>query len=141
METVRRQIGKHLIEIEDDVLISRMDGDFRLSDITEYYALCRELGRNRVIYSIGDMTRAGGIEPEARRYAVENGKGLNFGGTVSFGLNMPMRTLLTMLTRATQLLGRTRDTGAQMSFVATEEEARSYISDRRKLSGGVPALR
>jgi len=138
-DIVRRQIGKHLIEIEDDVLVSRLNGDFTLDDVMAFYALAREHGQQRPIYSIGDMTRAGSISADARRYAVENGHKLNFGATVSFGLNMPMRTLLTMLTRATELLGR-GDSSAHMQFVATEQDARTYITNRRKKAGSSPNI-
>lgn len=131
-EIVHRQIGRHIVEIEDDVvLVSRLIGDFTLEDIQAYYALARERGKERPIYSIGDMTRAGSISAEARRYAIENARLLNFSATVSFGLNLPLRTLLTMLTRAAQLLN-VGNSGSYMQFVASEQEARAYIESRRK---------
>ncbi len=133
-----RQVGGHRVEIEGDLLITRIVGDYTLEDIRSYYELAREMSQKGDVYSIGDMTRAGTITPEARRYSVENGNGLRMIYSASFGLNPAMRVLMTMLLRAAQLLGRSRP-GTQVEFFATEAEARAAVARIRARTRGESA--
>ena len=64
-----RPIGNHLIQVEGDLIVVRLSGEFTLSDIKEFYALASELGRKQEIYCIGDMVKPCTISAEARSYA------------------------------------------------------------------------
>lgn len=125
-----RPLGNHLVEIEGDLIVVRLSGEFSLSDIKGYYALAGELGRSQEIYCIGDMARAGSINAEARSYAVRSEQKLPIVCTAVFGINPVMRALLVMVSRAAQLLGRSpSQTG--IKFFANETEARGFIAALR----------
>ena len=115
------------MEVEGDLLIARLSGEFTLSDIKEFYALACELSREQPIYCMGDVVRAGTITAEARSYAVHSEQKLHLVCTAVFGINPVMRALLVMVSRAAQLFGRS---SSQMGikFFASETEARGYIT-------------
>lgn len=122
-----RPIGNHLIEVEGDLIVARLSGEFTLSDIKEFYALASELSREQEIYCLGDMVRAGTISAAARSYAVHSEQKLQIVCTAVFGINPLMRALLVMVSRAAQLLGRSpSQTG--IKFLANETEARGCIA-------------
>lgn len=125
-----RPIGNHLIEVEGDLIVARLSGEFTLSDIKEFYALASDLGREQEIYCIGDMVQAGTINAEARSYAVRSEQKLRLVCTAVFGINPVMRALLVMVSRAAQLLGKSSSqTG--IKFFANETEARGCITALR----------
>lgn len=127
MPPTSRQIGNHLIEIEGALLVVRLSGEFKLSDIKDFYALASELCRDQEIYCIGDMVRAGMITAEARSYAVRNEHNLRIVCTAVFGISPVIRALLIMVSRAAQLFGRSSSqTG--IKFFANETEARGFIA-------------
>jgi hypothetical protein len=128
---LQRRSGKHLFEFEDDVVMSRMVGEFTVVDMKAYFAFVAEVSVGRPLYNIADMRLAGSIAPDARRYALDATKEVKFGITVAFGMNPTIRVLLFMLVRAAKLL-RHRGSNGELEFVATEQEARALVAARRQ---------
>jgi hypothetical protein len=110
----------------DDIVLTRVIGDFTLGDMQAFYVLVAENARGTPIYSIGDMTRSGTIGPEARRYAVAQSPRLGFACSVVFGVSRLTRTLFILLGRAAQLAGRSAGPATTL-FVASETEALEYV--------------
>ena len=119
------------MEVEGDLLVVRLSGEFTLSDIREFYAIASELGREQEIYCIGDMVKPCTISTEARRYGVRSELKLNIVCTAVFGINPVMRVLLVMLSRAAHLLGRS-SSEVGIKFFANETQARGFVTDLRE---------
>jgi hypothetical protein len=143
LDVTRKQVGRHTVEIEGDILIVRLVGDFSLDDLKAYYQIAGDMKVGGPIYNIADLRQAGSISAEARRYAVVTGHERRFGITVAFGLNPVMRVTLVLLVRAARLL-QPRHGNVELEFVENEAAARALIASRRQAavsSGGNRALR
>jgi hypothetical protein len=124
------QIGQHIVEISDDLVVTRMLGDFTLDDIKAYYALLSEVSKDKPIYAIANISQGGSITPEARRYAIANGKMLHLRCNVIFGMNAIMRALLILLGQAAKIV-RKGAPAVQTVFVANEDDAMAYVHKLR----------
>ncbi len=129
------QIGAHRIAIEDDVLLAYVNGPWLLAEIKEFLGLCEEtftrLGSAYLVTVVGPGY---GLPPESRKYIAEWGRGHAVSGNVIVGAPFAMRALITILARASQMVGaRSTD----VVFTATEAEARTWIA--RKKSTRQPA--
>lgn len=136
-------IGRHTVEVDGDVVFSTLEGDFTLDDVKAFYALVGELSKEHPVYCIGDARRAGSMTAEARRYAIEQSKGLRIECNVVFGMGPVMRTILILLGRAAKLVGR-GGRSSESKFVSSQEEALAYVETvraRRAMQGPGPASR
>ena len=114
---------------EPDTLFSFGVGETDGESMRAFNKHCEALAaRHGKLYLITDMTRSTGMTPEARKLSTEYSSGNPFNGMVFFGASFTMRTIVNMMVRAGQLLGR--NDGA-MQFVQNEAEARAWIADLR----------
>lgn len=125
-----QKISAHEIQLEDDVLVVRLFGFFTESDLVEFYALAKELGKGRELYCLADTTHAAGITPGARRQAVLHSGELRIAATACFGLSSSLRVMLLMLVRAAQLVGRA-PSDLKLFFTAAEVAARAALATER----------
>jgi hypothetical protein len=125
------RFGAHSIRKQDDLLTMTIGREISLDDIKQLIAACDEAvalyGRFGVI---ADVRALHSIAPEARRFAggwsnVEQGYGV-----AVFGASLPMRTLISLLSRAMELFMRRRH-GSELGFFKTEQEAYDWVMRKR----------
>ncbi len=123
-------IGPHVMEIEGDTVIARLDGPFTLDHLTEFLPLLEKILAERGrCFTISDLRGPTSFPVETRRRAIEWSKGHVVTGSVMFGTSLTARVTLTLMIRATEILtGRP----APLDAVKTEEEARAWVAARRK---------
>ena len=123
------QIGPHVIEIEGDTVIARLDGPFTLDHLTAFLPLIEKILAERGrCFTISDLRKPMSFPAETRRSAIEWSKSHVVTGSVMFGTSMTARVTLTLMIRATAILtGRP----VPLEAVKTEEEARAWIAARR----------
>ncbi len=123
-------IGPMYVRFEEpDVLYSRGEGSTDAESIRAFNRLAEELARKHGrMYLIADMSKATGMDPQARKASSEYTGGRSpFEGMVVCGASFTMRTVVNMMLRAGQLLGRE----SNLHFVETEADARAWIAERR----------
>jgi len=126
---VKRPLGTHSLEVNGDFILTHLNGQFTLADMQDFYALAEELTKQGPLYILADMNRGGSIQAEARRYAVDNGSRVKIAATAVYGVNLVLKTILTLLARATALHNRAEDT---VAFFTTESQARAFLQTVRE---------
>lgn len=125
-------IGQHILEVEGDLVRWEAHGACGLEDLRRIIEVGEELaatyGR---YYSIIDAREGITVTPEARRYNAEWERA--HGGpkalTVIFGANAFLRSIVTLVNRAAQLLlGR----APEVIFVKSEAEALAVVQRERE---------
>lgn len=128
---MKRQLGMHSVEVDGDLVLTQLNGHFTLADMKDFYALAEELTKQGPLYILADMNRGGSIEAKARRYAVNNGSRVKIAATAVYGVNLVLKTILTLLTRATALHNRAK---GNVAFFTTETPARAFLQTVRERS-------
>jgi hypothetical protein len=106
-------------------------GMYDMKLLEESNALVRELQqRYPTLYLISDSRQGTGMTADVRKTLGENPDLLPYAGSVMFGSSFAMRTMVNMMTRAQELLGRKRNIAFAM--VATEEEAKAWVAEQRE---------
>ncbi len=120
----------HIRFEEPDILFSRGEGETDAETMRAFNRLAEELSaKHGQLYLLTDMTKSTGMTPEARKVSTEYSGGKSpFAGMAFFGASFAMRTLVNMMVRASQLLGRV---DAPMQFVESEADARAWAADLR----------
>jgi hypothetical protein len=127
-----RRIGPHVVKVEDDLVTLRFYGECSAEHmrgitgtIDEVIALC---GCCAVV---GDLRELRSVSPEARRFA-SSWTNIDFCYAVAvFGASLPLRTIVTLLSRAIELF-RKRPNTSGVEFFKTEEEARASVVPKRR---------
>lgn len=123
------QLGPHQVEIENDIVITRLHGTFTQEQMKQW---CRimdgVIAEHDGAFSIGDYRGAGSIPPETRRLAGEWPGSAKMKGMVIFGASPVVRVIMTMIVRAGALL---KNFMAPTAFVTTEAEARACVEELR----------
>lgn len=123
-------IGPHTVELEGDIVIVRLKGEFTLAHMKEWCALTDQLLKTQGhVFTISDFRGGGYFPADARRYASEWSNTTKVWGSAIFGAGTTARVIISMMARVTALLKKhTIPTVA----VESEEAARAWIDARRQ---------
>ncbi|MBZ4415645.1 STAS/SEC14 domain-containing protein [Myxococcus sp. RHST-1-4] len=106
--------------------------------LEESNALAQELKKTHpTLYLISDTRQGTGMAPDVRKLLGENPDLMPYAGSVLFGSSFAMRTMVNMMVRAGELLGRTAK--HKFAMVATEEEAKAWVAEQREAARGQKA--
>jgi hypothetical protein len=122
METL---IGPHRIILEEDVLFAYVSGPWLLDELKQFLLLCEETKlRLGSVYLVTIVGPGYDLPPPSRKYIGEWSRAHEVTGNVLAGAPFAMRALITIMTRALQLLGAS---SSGVVFTNTEAEARAWI--------------
>lgn len=122
-------IGQHRIVVEQDVLIAHANAPWRIEEMKQFLALSEEtLSRLGSVYIVTIIGRGYALPPESRKYVAEWSRNHFVTGNLIAGAPLPMRTLVTLLARASQLVGAKN---AAVTFVNDEAAALAWIAEHK----------
>jgi hypothetical protein len=122
-------IGPHRLVVEQDVLTAYANGPFRLEETKRLLALSEEtLSRFGSVYIVTIIGPGYALPPESRKYVAEWSRNHFATGNLIAGAPLAMRTLVTLLSRASQLLGAKN---AAVTFVNDEAAALAWIAEHK----------
>jgi hypothetical protein len=124
-------VGAHSARFEPpDLIFVTYVGDVNESDVHALNAISNRIGiGKRWLVSIVDMSRVGSVSAKARRAWMHSSPLMR--GAVFLGVGRKLQIGLSVLVMAFNLLNR--HDGVQIAFVDTEEKARAWILERRKV--------
>jgi hypothetical protein len=106
-------------------------GAYDLKLMEESNAIARELKKHHpTLFLITDSRQGTGMTADVRKALGENPDLMPYAGSVMYGSSFAMRTMVNMMIRAAELLGR-KGSGA-FAMVATEEEAKAWVAAQRE---------
>jgi hypothetical protein len=114
-----------------DILWHKSRGVTPLAECMAYMEVYRELGSKEPFFSVVDMTEAGTLEEECRRYVSEAAQTEWFKGIIYIRARLLHKAIATSIGVFHRLIGRPT---LDAHFVATEEEARAIIA---RIRGGL----
>lgn len=121
--------GRNPVHIEGDVVLSICLEDTDAEGIRQFFEIVEPVfakyGRALLLT---DATRNVSVSAEARRMLAEWSKTHRV-VTAIFGPGITTRAMLTLITRAMNLLGKNTEKAA---FFATEAEARAWLDEQRR---------
>lgn len=123
-------IGPHRIVVEQDVLTAYVSAPWRLEEIQRFLALCGETySRLGSVYLVSIVGPGYDVPLESRKYIADWSRKHIVSGNLIAGAPLAMRVLVTLLARATQLIG---SNNSAVTFVSDEEAAaRAWIAEHR----------
>jgi hypothetical protein len=125
-------LGRHLIRLTEDTLYLQVHGNLELDDVRGMVERCAAIiVRNGYYLTVVDASDAGSMTPEARLYSAKWSRdnpdkpGLD----VVYGANIVVRTVISMINRATSLIsGRP----SASLFVKDESAAEVCLAEGRQ---------
>ena len=125
-------LGPHKMWFEEpDTLRMITVGPYDMKLLEESNAIAHELKKhNPRLFLITDSSQGTGMTADVRKLLGEKPDLMPYAASVMYGSSFAMRTMVNMMIRAQQLLGRTGSTAFTM--VATEEEAKAWIAAQRE---------
>lgn len=128
---MRTRIGTHAIEVEEDCLIVRLQGDFTLPDMVQWCQAADEvIAKHGYMLLISDFRNGKGFSAEARRYGSSWPNAVRMQGTAIFGASLVTTVIITMLGRAILLL---KKHAIPTIALKTEADAHAWIEGRRQV--------
>jgi hypothetical protein len=122
-------IGQHRIVVEQDVLIAYANAPWRLEEMKQFLTLSEEIySRLGSVYLVTVIGRAYDLPPETRKYVAAWSRSHFVTGNVIAGAPFAMRTLVTLLSRASQLVGAKN---SAVTFVNDEAAALAWIAEHK----------
>lgn len=122
-------IDPHRIVVEQDLVFAYAHGPWRITEMRKLLSLCEEVyARLGSVYIVTVIGRGYDLPPDARKYVAEWSKKNTVSGNVIAGASLAMRTLVTLLSRAAQLVGAKNPT---VVFVNDEAAARAWIAEHK----------
>ena len=122
-------IGPHVIRAEEDVIFYAIHGPISLDDMRALVELGEAISaRSGQYWLVADVRHMTTVHPDARRFAARNPRLSLFRGAAITGGSVVSRALILLIARAMSLLGSSH---VQISFVATEAEARSWVAAKK----------
>ncbi|HNN90885.1 MAG TPA: hypothetical protein PKI03_01400 [Pseudomonadota bacterium] len=135
METIRRQIGPHQIEIQGDLMRVRPCGPYLPAEAREFLELSDSIYRQHgSLYTLSDMTQAETPGPETRRI-LATWPYLGDYVSIMYGtkLNLVQRAMLQLVESAYRILTPlTSRRNMTLHFCATEAEALQFLEQHRQ---------
>jgi hypothetical protein len=127
-----RRFGPHSLQMEGDLVTLRFHGDVSLDDMKFIIAgLDGVIATRGQFGALADLRELRSMSPEARRYAGSWKQVTASYGTAAFGASLPMRTLLSLLSRGMEIFMRSSHRGP-LEFFKTEEEAMTWLLAQRE---------
>jgi hypothetical protein len=128
---MEHRIGSHTLTVEGDTAFITLVSDLQVDQVRIILSVIDSIGGGQGnFYVLADLRKLEGITPESRRLAGE-WKGIaRAGGTAIIGASVITRSLVTLVSRASTLLSKTRKTG-EVAFFKTEDEARTWLATCR----------
>lgn len=127
-------IGTHRVRVDGDTVLTRYIGVPEFEHIQAIHLhFDRVLTEHGRLFVINDMSRTGVPSTRTRRWIVEWAQTHPIAGLVNFGASLPIRTLQTLIMRATALLSQRPI--LQPFHCDTEAEAVAWIAQRRMQLG------
>src|SRR3954464_10818080 len=101
---ITHQVGTHTVQIEGEVLVSRIRGTFTVADAAAYFVLVdRVLAEHGRYFMLMDMSQADAVPAETRRLAAAYGRLPPAGGMAIWGSSVAIRTVFTLVARGVAL--------------------------------------
>ncbi|PTL82993.1 hypothetical protein [Vitiosangium sp. GDMCC 1.1324] len=129
--TISREwkLGTHLARFEEpDILWVRIQGETTLQNAIDLTQLYGELGVQKPIFVVTDLTGATTVEAEARQHVSQHSNPAWFLGSVYIGAGFVQKAVAKSLTFVHAMTGRLT---FDLHFVSTEREARELIIRER----------
>lgn len=126
--------GAHAYRSQGDVLHFRASGPMELADITRLFeqrqAIQRQHGQ---VFTLIEAQHIGNTPADARRYAAEYRADPPFrGAVILLGAGLLTRTVVSLVSAAARLLGRSEKDLAFLFFAADLAEAAAIIARQRQ---------
>lgn len=135
MDTIRRQIGPHQIEVQGDLLRARQCGPYLPAEAREFLELSDQIYRQHgSLYTLTDVTQAQTPGPETRRI-LATWPYLGDYVSVMYGVKLSLahRAIMQLADSAYRLLTPvSRRRNMTLHFCATEAEALQFIAQHRQ---------
>jgi hypothetical protein len=131
MSVTVHPIGPHRLEIDDDLLLLRVEGALILPETVALHELIGAV-LERVGYTLMmvNLAHAKGIDAKSRAYLGDWHRSHHAAGAAAlFGASLPIRGLGTLVLRGMQLVGKQ---SVPSCFVRDEGEARRFLSLQRE---------
>jgi hypothetical protein len=111
-----------------DVLWTKIKGETTHQDGVVLLELYRELGSQRPIFVVTDLTEATSVDMRARDHVSWNLRITWFRGAAYIGAGLVQRAVASSMSFLHSLTGKQTPT---LAFVSTEAEARAFIAQER----------
>lgn len=129
------RFGTHSARIERETVLIRWVGSPELEDMLQLSVrLARVIAEHKQIFIIHDMRYSGLPSTETRQWIAKWLRDQPVAGIATFGANLAVRVLQTLITRAADLVGR--QSAIPTAYVANEAEALAWVAARRRGSSG-----
>ena len=129
MATFTSSHNQHRYSVEDELFVLRPSGEVSPLEAhffaDEMRRVARKEGRIFLLISLDDMQKP---QPETRKVISKTLSALPLRGSAYFGGGLIIRTLLTLINRASMIL---RGSAYPVSFCATESAARAWLAKQR----------
>ncbi|WP_240360497.1 STAS/SEC14 domain-containing protein [Pyxidicoccus caerfyrddinensis] len=125
-------LGPHKMWFEEPDTVRLVTvGIYDMKLLEESNALVRELKKNHpTLYLISDSRQGTGMSADVRKLLGENQDLMPYAASVMFGSSFAMRTMVNMMIRAGELMGKKG--GIPFAMVGTEEEAKAWVAEQRE---------
>ena len=119
---------------DGDFVELHMQGEVSLEDMRQITTLMDRLIETHGTYGLlADVTAMRGLAPDARRFASSWQNVSNGYGSAVYGASLPVRTVLTLLSRAMELLQK-KPVRTELQFFKNETDARTWLMQKRAQS-------
>ena len=126
----QHQVGRHSFWVEGDVVYIKYVSSVSLAELKQMDEINQPvIGDLPAIYLVYDVSEAGLMTPEARRYAAERSKDLRCAALLVHGTTLFTRAAIALVMSAVRLIGKDVP---EMVYLKNEQEAREWIAAHRK---------
>lgn len=127
-----RSIGAHHLDEEGDLIKLEFHGDITLPDIQQILsAISDMIARQGTFGVLANAAQMGTMTPAARRHVGSFTDAHHGYGAAILGASLPVRAVMTLVTRAVEIFRRHELPGG-IQFFKTEAEARAWLDAQRQ---------
>lgn len=126
---VSRQIGRHYVKIDGDILFMKYVGDLTLPEMEELIALLEETFGMEPYYAVLDYSEMASVDAAARKRISAWTTDRGFRGAAIFGASMTMRAVTALVQSAIRLLSKKY---IPVTFVKDEAQARVAVTEMKQ---------
>jgi hypothetical protein len=128
---VSRQIGKHYVQIDGDILFMKYVGDLSLPEMEELIALLEATFGREPYYAILDYSEMASVDAAARKRISAWTTDRGFRGAAIYGASMTMRAVTALVQSAIRLLSKKY---IPVVFVKDDAAARVAVAEMKQRS-------
>lgn len=123
------QVGQHSFHVEEDVVFVKYVAGVSLDELKQMDAIVDPVVQTLPsIYLVYDVSQAGLMTPEARRYAAERSKNLRCYAIVIYGTTLFTRAAIALVLSAARLIAKQIP---ETVYVNSDSDARLWIAAHR----------